>query len=125
MDLKSLKLELLERISLLEDEVRLLALKRLLDAPRGYGIPNEHLSVVKEGEEPYLKLEDRSYSAAEVRNIVDEITDRMMNEGVDLATLLSPEEWVQMDKDREAYLRGEGTNFTWEELKKRWAGEKR
>ncbi|MBK9419823.1 MAG: hypothetical protein IPN44_02070 [Flavobacteriales bacterium] len=125
MDLKSLKLELLERISLMEDETRLLALKRLLDAPRGYGIPNEHLSVVKEGEEPYLKLEDRNYSAAEVRKIVDEVTDRMMNEGVDLATQLSPEEWAQLDKDRDAYLRGEGSNFTWEELKKKWAGEKR
>ena len=70
MDLKTLKLELLERIALLEDEARLMALKRLLDSPRGYGIPNEHLSVVKEGEEPYIKLEDRSYSADEVRRLM-------------------------------------------------------
>lgn len=53
MDIKTLKLELLERIALIDDEARLLALKRLLDAPRGYGIPNEKLSVVKEGEEAY------------------------------------------------------------------------
>jgi hypothetical protein len=33
MDLKTLKLELLERIALLEDEPRLLALKRLLNLP--------------------------------------------------------------------------------------------
>ena len=32
MDLKTLKLELLERIALLEDEARLMALKRALDA---------------------------------------------------------------------------------------------
>ncbi len=71
MDLKSLKLELLERISLLEDEARLLALKRLLDAPRDYGIPNEHLSIVKEGHALYTRLEDRHYTAEEVRGIVD------------------------------------------------------
>jgi hypothetical protein len=86
MDLKSLKLELLERISLLEDEARLLALKRLLDAPRGYGIPNEHLTVVKEGEEPYLKLEDRNYSVEEVRKIVEKVTDRLVNEELDPAS---------------------------------------
>ncbi len=70
MDLKTLKLELLERIALLDDEDRLLALKRLLDAPRGYGIPNEKLSVVREGEAPYLKLEDRMYTAEEVRSLL-------------------------------------------------------
>ncbi len=55
MDLKTLKLELLERIALIDDEMRLHAIKRLLDAPRGYGIPNEQLSVVKEGEEGYVR----------------------------------------------------------------------
>ncbi len=53
MDLKTLKLELLERIALIDNEERLLALKRVLDAPRGYGIPNEQMSVVKEGEDRY------------------------------------------------------------------------
>jgi len=38
-DLKTLKLELLERIAILDDEARLLALQRLLDSPRGYSIP--------------------------------------------------------------------------------------
>jgi hypothetical protein len=38
MDIKALKLELLERIAALDDESRLLALKRLLDLPRGYGV---------------------------------------------------------------------------------------
>jgi hypothetical protein len=71
MDIRTLKLELLERIALLEDEARLLALKRLLDAPRGYGIPNENLSVVKEGSEGY-HIEDRTYSADEVRRLLQE-----------------------------------------------------
>lgn len=56
MDIKDLKLELLERIALIDDEVRLLAVKRLLDAPRGYGIPNEQMSVVKEGEVTYGRV---------------------------------------------------------------------
>lgn len=56
MDLKTLKLELLERIALIDDEVRLLAVKRLLDAPRGYGIPNEQMSVVKENEAAYGRV---------------------------------------------------------------------
>ena len=80
MDLKTLKLELLERIANLEDEARLLALKRLLDLPAGeaggpptYAVPGEHLSVVREDAAPYLKLEDRMYTAAEVRALVEEV----------------------------------------------------
>lgn len=75
MDLKTLKLELLERIALLDDEARLLALKRLLDAARGYGIPNEHLGIVLEGEERYIKLEDRSYSVDEVRRLMEKAVE--------------------------------------------------
>ncbi|MBK9419826.1 MAG: hypothetical protein IPN44_02085 [Flavobacteriales bacterium] len=112
MDLKSLKLELLERISLMEDEVRLMALKRLLDAPRGYGIPNEHLSVVKEGEEPYLKLEDRSYSAAEVRILLNELRNKIDHE----ETGLAPEDVAQLERSRERFLRGEGKWYSLEEI---------
>lgn len=53
MDLRTLKLELIERIANLDDEARLLALERLLDSPRNVGSPNENPSVVKEGEEAY------------------------------------------------------------------------
>ena len=53
MDLKTLKLELIERIANLDDEARLLALERLLDSPHNVGSPNENPSVVKEGEEAY------------------------------------------------------------------------
>lgn len=73
MDLKTLKLELLERIADLDDEVRLLALKRLLDGPPTYAVPGDHLTVVREGEAPYLKLEDRMYTAAEVRALVEKV----------------------------------------------------
>ncbi|MBK8613080.1 MAG: hypothetical protein IPN85_06230 [Flavobacteriales bacterium] len=73
MDLKTLKLELLERIANLDDEARLLALKRLLDGPPTYALPNDHLSVVREGEVPYLKLEDRMYAADEVLKLIDDL----------------------------------------------------
>lgn len=65
MDIKSLKLELFERIALIDDEQRLLTLKRVLDAPRGYGIPNERLNVVKEEAQAYERQELR-YSKEEV-----------------------------------------------------------
>jgi hypothetical protein len=125
MDLKTLKLELLERIALLDDEARLLALKRLLDAPRGYGIPNEHLSIVQEGAEGYIKLEDRSYSAAEVRKLIEELIVQIEKDHIDPADQLSEEEWDAVEADRKAYLRGEGKNISWDELKGKWRTEKR
>ena len=124
MDLKTLKLELLERIALLDDEARLLALKRLLDSPRGYGIPNDHLSVVKEGEEPYIKLEERSYSADDVRRLMEELIVQIEKDQHDPSDQLSSEEWEALEVDRQAYLRGEGKNTTWEEIKERWRKEK-
>lgn len=127
MDLKALKLELLERIALLDDEARLLALKRLLDAPRGYGIPNEKMNVVKEGPafaeasagergEAYLRIEDRSYTAAEVQALLNGIRSSMLEERSDFASHFSKEEWDAMDREREQAERGEGTFYTMEEV---------
>ena len=112
MDVKTLKLELLERIALLEDETRLMALKRLLDSPRGYGIPNDNLSIVKEGEEPYIELEDRSYSAEEVRKLIEELQQVYKSDDA----IISPKELAELDASRERYLRGEGTWYTIEQL---------
>ena len=106
MDLKTLKLELLERIALLDDEDRLLALKRLLDAPRGYGIPNEKLSVVREGEAPYLKLEDRMYTAEEVRSLWEEVVRSLIpNRAAEEA--ISAEELAELERRHQARLSGE------------------
>jgi hypothetical protein len=73
MDLKTLKLELLERIANLDDEARLLVLKRLLDGPPTYAVPGDHLTVVHEGEAPYLKLENSLCTASEVRALVEAV----------------------------------------------------
>lgn len=71
MDTKALKLELIERLAAIEDDGLLQAVKRLLDAPRAYGIPNEHLSIVKEGEEAYLPA-----LRYRLHGLVDAIEDR-------------------------------------------------
>lgn len=115
MDLKTLKLELLERIANLQDEAPLLALKRLLDGPPTYAVPSDHLSIVREGQAPYLKLEDRMYTAEEVRKVVEEVLRHQ--EQVDPAEALSQEEWNALDADHTAYLRGEGRNYSWDEVR--------
>jgi len=115
---------LLERIANLEDEARLLALKRLLDLPAGkaggpptYAVPSDHLSVVREGEAPYLKLEDRMYTAEEVRKVVEELLLKLEHQAGGPAIVLTQEEWSELDADHAAYLRGEGHNYSWDEVK--------
>jgi hypothetical protein len=104
MDLKALKLELLERIANLEDEARLLALKRLLDGPPTYAVPNDHLSVVREGAAPYLKLEDRMYTAEEVRKVVEEVLAAVSLEAFD--EMISAEELADLERRHQARLSG-------------------
>lgn len=116
MDLKTLKLELLERIALLEDEARLLALKRLLDGPPSYATPGDHLSVVREGQAPYLNLEDRDYSAAEVRALLEKVLHDVEAEQENYASHFTSEEWEAMDREREQVARGEGTFYTIQEV---------
>ncbi len=105
MDLKTLKLELLERIALLEDEPRLVALKRLLDSPANYATPSDHLSVVREGEAPYLKLEDRMYTAEEVRKLVEEVLATVPGAIDDEP--ISAEERTELERRHQARLSGE------------------
>jgi hypothetical protein len=112
MDLKTLKLELLERIANLDDETRLLALKRLLDGPPTYAVPHDHLSVVREGEAPYLKLEDRMYTAAEVRALVEDILVDLENEDEEL----DPELIAELEKRCNEMQSGAVTGRTWQEV---------
>lgn len=116
MDLKTLKLELLERIALIDNEERLLALKRLLDAPRGYGIPNEKLSVVKEGEEAYPRIEDRSYSGEEVRKMFEVARHKWEEEEFDFE--LTDEQVTELDRRDEEMKSGKVKGIPWEEVKR-------
>lgn len=116
MDLKTLKLELLERIANLDDAARLWALKRLLDQPIGYAAPGEHLSVVREGLGDYLKIEDRNYTADEVRKLLNEVMRAVEADQADFASHFTAAEWEAMDREREQAERGEGTFHTIEEV---------
>jgi hypothetical protein len=112
MDLKTLKLELLERIALIDNEARLLALKRVLDSPRDCGIPNEKLSVVKDPTGT-----ERTYTSEEVKRILEE--DRAHQEALrhepgDLE--LSEEELAVLDERRERHLKGESRSYTWDQV---------
>ena len=121
MDLKALKLELLERIANLEDEARLLALKRLFDGPPTYVLPNDHLSVVREGEAPYLKLEDRLYTVAEVRALVENILVDLDREDEEV----DPELIAELEKRDREMDSGEVKGHTWEEVQAILDGDRR
>lgn len=116
MDIKTLKLELLERIALIDDEVRLHAIKQLLDAPRGYGVPNEKLSVVREGEGNYPGIEDRSYSAEEVKKLFEEAREHW--EGEAFEADLTDEERAELDRRDEEMRTGKVKGHTWEEVQR-------
>jgi len=106
MDLRTLKLELIERIANLDDEARLLALERLLDSPRNYGSPNEHLSVVKEGDSSYFNIEDRNYTAAEVRTLLSEVV-RNGYPNSPQTDAISDAELAELDRRHAARLSGQ------------------
>ena len=117
MDLKTLKLELLERIALIDDQTRLQAIKRVLDAPRGYGIPNEQLSVVKEGEPSADGNAARTFTWEDVQRILaeDRAHQRALQQeaaGIDI----SDDELALLDARRERHLKSETRSYTWQEL---------
>lgn len=116
MDIKALKLELIERIAKLDDETRLLTLKRLLDAQLGYGIPNEKLSVVKEELDTYLPGSAQYFTLEDVRVIVAAVKEEFMDH--DLDQELSPEDVAELDRRREEMVSGKVKGLTWEEVER-------
>jgi hypothetical protein len=110
MDIKALKLELLERIASLDDEARLLALKRLLDLPRGYGVASEKMSVVKEEITPYEMNASDFYSLEEVQQLLEE--DRKYRTEGDA---ISDEELAELEKRHAARVSGTSKGFSMEE----------
>jgi hypothetical protein len=121
MDLKTLKLELLERIALIDDEDRLLALKRVLDSPRGYGISNERMSVMKEVEAGFIPKGQQAFSLDEVRAIVDAVREEFE---FDLDAELSPEEVAELEKRDREIDSGRVKGYTWEEVQRLLDGDR-
>ncbi len=114
MDLKALKLELLERIANLDDASRLLALKSLLESPPSNAILGDHLSVVREGEASYLKLEVRMYTAEEVRALLTEVAQGLFPSAKGEGNI-SDEELAELDRRHAARLSGASKGFSMEE----------
>ncbi|MBK9276393.1 MAG: addiction module protein [Flavobacteriales bacterium] len=121
MDIKTFKLELLERIALIDDEERLLALKRVLDSPRGYGISNERMSVMKEGEAGFIPKGQQAFSLDEVRAIVDAVREEFE---FDLDAELSPEEVAELEKRDREMDSGRVKGYTWEEVQRLLDGDR-
>ena len=86
---------------MIDNEAHLLALKRVLDTPRDHGIPNEHQSVVREGELTYFKLDDRAYTAAEPRALVELVLQGLAADQQSHTSRLGPAEWHAMYRERE------------------------
>lgn len=114
MDDNALKLDLLERIVRLNDTSLLLAVKRLLDAPSPNTGPDA-LPVMKDPAAHYGPVEDRSYTAAEVRALLRMVLNEMEAE----ANSVDEEELAGLDASRERFLRGEGRWYTLNELEAR------
>ena len=108
MHLARLKLQLIQQIIATDDPAVLEKIRRILDQVG----PN----MVAEGGSPYFKLEDRMYTADEVRAMLAEVWQKV-NTNIDLD--LTQEEWDELEADRAAYLRGEGKNYTWDDVKAR------
>jgi hypothetical protein len=116
MDIKALKLELLERIALIDDESRLLVLKRILDLPRGYGVANEKMSVVKEAEEPYVTPDHRMFTFQEVMIIVDAVREEILDH--ELEEDISPEQLAELEERDRQMRTGEVKGITWDEAQR-------
>ncbi|MDQ3101213.1 MAG: hypothetical protein M3R08_07485 [Bacteroidota bacterium] len=106
MDLARLKLQLIQQIIVTDDPALLEKIRRILDEAEA--------NVVAEGEAPYFKLEDRMYSAAEVQVMLNDLL-KSVQDAHDPS--LDQKEWSELDADHAAYLRGEGSNYSWEEVK--------
>ena len=106
MHLARLKLQLIQQIIATDDPAVLEKIRRILDQVE----PN----MVAEGGSPYFKLEDRMYTADEVRAMLEEVLNRVCEE--DYASHFTKEEWDEMDREQEQAQRGEGTFYTIEEV---------
>ena len=96
----------------------MLDLKRLLHLPAvpvggppSYVLPgvryvSDHLSIEREGQTPYLKLEDRMYTAEEVRKLVGELLQAVPPAEAGDEDL-SKEELSELERRHQARLSGQ------------------
>jgi len=113
MDLNALKLELLERIVELDDPDLLSAIRRVLDAGETGAGPN----VVEEGASRYLRLNDRTYTAEEVRDLLKTMLQDFtpIGGGPD-GPELAEGELAILEARRQRHLQGASRSYSWEEV---------
>lgn len=117
MDLKAIKQGILERIAGIDDEPRLLALKRWADRQDQYFDREWKVvppSEAMDSELPIFRVEEREHSAAEVRALLDEV--RLTFESDENAPFLSQAEIAKLDQDHEDMMSGKVKGYTTEEV---------
>lgn len=120
MDLKTTKQKILDRIAKIDDKPRLLALKRWCDRQDQYFDRNWKVvppSMAVDSELPMFRVTKKSYTAAEVRVLLDEV--RLTFESDEQAPFLSQKEIARLDKDAADMKSGKVKGIPWEEVKKR------
>lgn len=122
MDLKTTKLKILDRIAKIDDKTRLMALKRWCDRQDQYF--DRHWKIVPpdkavDSELPIFRVEERDYSAAEVRSLLDEV--RLTFESDEQVPFLSQKEIARLDQDAADMKSGKVKGIPWEEVKERIA----
>ena len=117
MDLEAIKRSILERIAKIDDEPRLLALKRWADRQDQYFDRDWNVvppSEAVDSELPMFRVEERDYSADEVRALLDEV--RLTFESDEDAPFLSQAEIAKLDQDAEDMRSGKVKGYTIEEV---------
>lgn len=72
MDIRALKLELLEKLAALNDQEKLEEVKHVLDGTDGFELSDAQFSVVNERFEAYRRGEARTYTWEEVQRMLSE-----------------------------------------------------
>lgn len=120
MDLKTTKQKILDRIAEIDDKPRLLALKRWCDRQDQYFDRNWKVvppSKAVDSELPMFRVTKKTYTAAEVRALLDEV--RLTFESDEQAPFLSQKEIAKLDKDAADMKSGKVKGIPWEEVKER------
>ena len=120
MDLKTTKQKILDRITMIDDKPRLLALKRWCDRQDQYFDRNWNVvppSKAVDSALPIFRVTKKSYTAAEVRALLDEV--RLTFESDEHSPFLSQKEIARLDKDVADMKSGKVKGIPWEEVKKR------
>jgi len=76
MDTRALKLELLEKLAMLNDAAKLEEVKHALDGTDGFELTDQQLSMVNERDEAYQRGEAKTYSWEEVQQMLEEERQR-------------------------------------------------